>query len=84
MLDLGEVVGRNVSFEIRPGVIVEIGGRARIVQTAQGGIRAIGGRHGESVAVFDAGRILGRSEGQEARRAVARDRKRRKSDLPKL
>ena len=83
VVDLGEIVGRSVPIEIRLGIEVRIGGKARIVRTARGEIKAIGGGHEQPVTVFDAGRILGRFGGQEVRRAVARDRKRRKSNLLK-
>lgn len=84
VVDLGEVVGRRVSVELRPGIEVKIGGNARIVMTGRGGIMAIGGGHGQSVSAYDARRILGLFGGQEVGRAVARDRKRRKSNFPKL
>ena len=82
VVDLGEVVGRRVSVELKPGIEIKIGGKARIVRTARGEIKAIGGGHEQPVAVSDAGRILGRFGGQEVRRAVARDRRRKKRNLP--
>ena len=83
MFDLGEVVGRDVPVEIKPEIKIKISGRSRIVRTAQGEIKAIGGGHEQPVTVFDAGRILGRFGGQEVRRAVARDRGRKRRNFRK-
>lgn len=83
VVDLGEVIGRNVAVEITPGIEIKIGGRARIVRTAQGGIMAVAGGHEQPVTVFDAGKILRGRLSQEARRAVGRDRQRKKRNLPR-
>ncbi len=80
VVDLGEVAGRNVAVEIKPGVEIEIGGRARVVLTARGEVRAIAGGHDAPVEVYDAGKIMPGLR-SELGGAISRNRRRRKRIL---
>lgn len=81
VVDLGEVIGRRVSVELTSGVEIEIGAQARIVQTPEGKIRAIAGGRDQAVTVYDAGRILGRQLGLGVKRAIGRDRGRKRRNI---
>lgn len=80
VVDLGEVVGRSVPVEIKSGIVTKIGGRARVVLTADGEIRAIAGGRDAPVEVYDAGRIMPGLR-SELGWAIGRNRMRRKKIL---
>lgn len=77
----GVVVGREVGVELRPGVKVKIGAKARVVMGADGIQQVVGGGSGQPISVYEAGKVLPPVLDGKVRRGLGRNREGRKRKL---